>query len=135
MAKFVFFDSRAVKNAVDKGTRKALSRFGAFVRQRAKTSIRKRKRISRPGEPPSSHTGKLKKNIYFGYDAQRKSVVVGATQWSRSGAQSILEYGGTENRLRRNQTIRAIYRPRPYMRPAFSKELQNVNKTFTNIVR
>ena len=134
MAK-LFFDSRAVKSAVDKGTRKALSKFGAFVRQRAKTSIRKRKRVSRPGEPPSSHTGKLKKNIFFGYDTIKKSVVVGATQFKSGGAQSILEYGGTENRRRRNQTIRAVYRPRPYMRPAFSKELQNVNKTFKDIVR
>jgi hypothetical protein len=42
-AKQGFFDRAKVKNAVDAGTRRVLSRFGAFVRTRARTSIRKRK--------------------------------------------------------------------------------------------
>jgi Bacteriophage protein of unknown function (DUF646). len=127
MAKqFVFFDSKEVMRAVDKGTRKALSKFGAFVRRRAKSSIRKRKRVSRPGEPPSSHTGKLKKNIFFGYDRTKKTVVIGATAFSSTRAQELLEYGGTRGK--------AIYRPRPYMRPAFSAELKNVNSIFKDFI-
>jgi hypothetical protein len=43
-AKQWFFDRAKVKNAVDVGTRRVLSRFGAFVRTRAKTSIRKKER-------------------------------------------------------------------------------------------
>lgn len=125
--KYVFFDERAVRAALDAGTRKALSKFGAYVRRRAKSSIRKRRRISRPGEPPSSHTGKLRKSIYFGYDAQNKSVVVGPTKWSSSNAQALLEYGG------RKKT--RLYRPRPYMRPAFQKELSNLKSLLTNFVR
>lgn len=129
--KYVFFDERAVRSALDAGTRKALSKFGAFVRRRAKSSIRKRRRISRPGEPPSSHTGKLRKSIYFGYDAQNKSVVVGPTKWSSSNAQALLEYGG----IGRKKTRGALYRPRPYMRPAFQKELSNLKSLLTNFVR
>ena len=125
--KYVFFDERAVRNALDSGTRRALSKFGAFVRRRAKSSIRKRRRISRPGEPPSSHTGKLRKSIYFGYDPKNKSVVVGPTKWSSSNAQALLEYGGTSRK--------ALYRPRPYMRPAFQKELSNLKSLLTNFVR
>jgi len=37
----MFFNKPAVKRAVDKATRKVLSRFGAFVRRDAKRSIRK----------------------------------------------------------------------------------------------
>lgn len=182
MAKqFVFFDSKAVQSAVDRGTRKALSKFGAFVRTRAKSSIRKRKRVSLPGAPPSSHSGKLKKYVYFGYDARQKSVVVGPVAFSNSKAQSLLEHGGSARATfgRRNrprvfhvgqrgplqyddvherrrwarlhteaQAGRAtriynesmtpstvVYRPRPYMNPAFRKELGNIKKTFTDCIR
>ena len=51
-AKQGFFDRAKVKNAADAGTRRVLSRFGAFVRTRAKTSIRKKKGTSPPGSPP-----------------------------------------------------------------------------------
>jgi len=57
----LFFDRQAVISKVDAATRRVLSRFGAFVRQRAKSSIRKRRNPAPPGSPPSSHTGLLKK--------------------------------------------------------------------------
>jgi len=46
--KAFFFNSKPVMRAVDRATRKVLSRFGAFVRRTAKSSIRKArmKRIS-----------------------------------------------------------------------------------------
>lgn len=57
-AKAGFFDRARVMEAVDKATKKVLSRFGAYVRTRAKTSIRKgRGRTSEPGRPPYSHVG------------------------------------------------------------------------------
>lgn len=56
-AKGNFFDRKAVLAAVDKATLRVLSKFGAFVRRRAKSSIRKRKKASPPGQPPSSHSG------------------------------------------------------------------------------
>jgi hypothetical protein len=60
-----FFTSDKVKDLIDPAVRKALAKFGAFVRQRAKTSIKTRAGTSRPGRPPFSHTGTLKKFIYF----------------------------------------------------------------------
>ena len=77
--KQLFFDSPKVVRAVDRTTRRVLSKFGAFVRRTARSSIRKRKRTSEPGSPPSSHTGLLKRFIFFGYDAQKRSVVIGGT--------------------------------------------------------
>ena len=126
MESFVFFDRAAVINAVDAGTRRALSKFGAFTRTRAKSSIRKRKRISKPNNPPSSHSGHLKKLIYFGYDQNKRSVVVGPLPYHK-GAAHVIEYGGVSNG--------ALYRPRPFMRPAFAIELKNAEKYFKDVVK
>ena len=152
MAKrFTFFDDKSVRRALDRGTRKALSKFGAYVRRRAKSSIRKRKKTSEPGQPPSSHTGKLRKYIYFGYDRTRRSVVIGALPFSSSRAQEVLEHGGRARRAVKTFRVgsrgplksidvpypglTAIYRPRPYMRPAFQKEMSALStemKDFLN---
>lgn len=123
---FVFFDKQTVLNATDKATRQALSKFGAFVRTRARSSIRSRKKISRPGQPPSSHSGHLKRLIYFGYDKPNKSVVVGPLPFHK-GVANIIEYGGVSNG--------ALYRPRPFMRPAFAVELKNAPKLFKDTIK
>ncbi|MBQ4195902.1 MAG: hypothetical protein II622_07305 [Thermoguttaceae bacterium] len=166
MSRFVFFDEKSVRRALDAKTRKALSRFGAFVRTRAKSSIRKRKSVSKPGNPPSSHTGKLKKYIYFGYDRAKKSVVIGALPFSNSRAQETLEHGGSArtqrtfrvgergplnpqdvdrprkwarlrsqfqaSRAARIYNRKTVYRPRPFMKPAFQKELANLPHELNN---
>ena len=62
-AKGLFFDRARVINAVDRTTRRNLSRFGAFVRQRARSSIRTRKRISEPGQPPTNRTGRTEARL------------------------------------------------------------------------
>jgi hypothetical protein len=74
------FDTAKVRAAVGKVRRKNLSRAGAFVMRRARSSIRKRKVVSKPGQPPSSHLGLLRKGILFAYDLATRSVVVGATK-------------------------------------------------------
>jgi len=73
----MFFDRPAVTSAVDRATRRVLSRFGSYVRRTARFSIRRRKAASAPGAPPSSHTGDLKNRIYFAYEPQRQNVVIG----------------------------------------------------------
>lgn len=135
-AKRGFFDRTAVQQKVDKATRKVLSRFGAFVRQRAKTSIRKRKRISRPGQPPHSHVGLLRKFILFAYDAGRKSVVIGPTL-TKDGSEAprLLEHGGDTTLETREGPKRAHYRPRPFMGPAFEAEKPQLPALWKNSVR
>ena len=122
--KQLFFDRRAVTSRVAPATRKVLSKFGAFVRRTAKGSIRNRRAAAPPGSPPSSHTGLLKKFIFFGYDPGRESVVIGPTRLDRRGqgeAPSLLEHGGQTTLVRRGKRKRATYRARPYMGPAFEK--------------
>jgi hypothetical protein len=137
-AKGMFFDRLRITDKADAQTKKALSRFGAFVRRTARQSIRQRKSSSRPGQPPSSHTGILKQFIFFGYDSNRRSVVIGPVNTSRksSGVPETLEYGGTVRLTSgaakgKTTTIEA----RPYMGPAFDKELDGVSKLWSNSIK
>lgn len=140
-AKGMFFDSPKVVAAVDAAARRVLSKFGAFVRTAAKSSIRKRKKASEPGSPPSSHTGLLKKFIYFGYDQSRQSVVIGPTRLNNSGgtAPESLEYGGkaTVTALRRGKKTsrRVTINERPYMRSALGKELPKLPSMWRDSVK
>jgi len=138
VTKAMFFDRKKVLGAVDRTTRKVLSRFGAFVRTTARHSIRKRKGVSEPGSPPSGHVGLLKKLILFGYDANRRSVVIGPMPL-RSGpgeAPSLLEYGGRARRKdRRGRNVTATYRPRPFMGPAFENEKPKLPAMWADSVR
>jgi hypothetical protein len=123
-----------VLGAVDKATRKVFSRFGAFVRRTARGSIRKRKKTSAPGQPPSSHTGLLKRFIFFSFDPSRKSVVIGPmrlTDNNRGDAPSVLEYGGTATLDKTKVNIR----PRPYMGPAFDKEKPKLSALWRDSVK
>ncbi len=147
-AKEGFFDPAKVLDAVDAATRGILSRFGAFVRRTARSSIRKRKGPSKPGKPPSSHVGLLKDFISFSYDSQRRTVVIGPTLIGRpTGAPHILEYGGRTTirdhkwktregeRVLEIETKQITIKPRPYMHPALAAELPEFPAMWANSVR
>lgn len=137
-AKANFFDREKVLKAVDRARRGVLSKIGAFVRTRAKSSIRKRKKVSAPGSPPSSHVGTLKRLIYFSYDDSRNSVVVGPTLINNSsGAPSALEHGGTSLILDRKtgKSSRATIAARPYMGPALEAEAPGFPAMWANSVK
>jgi len=135
--KALFFDSQAVLEKVDAATRKVLSRFGAFVRTTARHSIRKRKGVSAPGSPPSSHVGTLKRLIFFGYDLSARSVVIGPAPFrSTVEAPPLLEYGGTASRKdRKGRRVVARYAARPFMGPAFEKEKSKLPGMWESSVR
>ena len=133
-AKGLFFDSKAVIRQTDKATRRVLSKFGAFVRTRARSSIRKRKRPSAPGQPPSSHTGLLKRFIYFVLEPSRKSVVIGPTKLNKPGGiPEVLEYGGRSRP--RPKARRVVYAARPTMRPAFEAERPQLPSLWRDSIR
>lgn len=136
-AKGLFFDRAVVTSAAERGTRKVLARFGAFVRQSAKSSIRKRKAISAPGQPPSSHTGLLKRNIFFVFSPETRSVVIGPIllNGKQTDAPRLLEQGDTVLRRRRNRSVRMTYRPRPFMGPAFEREQQKLSALWRDSIR
>lgn len=96
----VFFDRPGIQRRVDQGRRKALSKAGSWVRRRARSILRRRKRVSRVGEPPSVHSDPGLKTILFGWDQGRQSVVVGPVRLNKvvMGTQtrvpSLMEFGG-----------------------------------------
>lgn len=137
--KQMFFDRPKVKRAVDAARRQVLSKAGAFIRQTARTSIRKRKGTSKPGSPPHSHVGLLRRFILFGYDKQSDSVVIGPVGFKASGAPRVLERGGTATVTRRKRGKRTERRvriaARPYMQPALEKERPILPELWRNSVR
>jgi hypothetical protein len=104
----LFFDRGKVQRAAGRAHARHLARAGAFVRRRARSSIRRRKRVSRPGEPPSAHSTDpfaTIKNILFAYDPRTDTVVVGpvllnqqqfmGVVLAKGTVPQVLEKGGT----------------------------------------
>jgi hypothetical protein len=87
--------SRKVADSVDKDTRKKLFRSGGALKKQVRALIRRGKRTSTPGNPPTSKTGTLKRTIFFVVD-ESKEVVVGPIGFSRNSgiATGALEHGG-----------------------------------------
>lgn len=129
-----FFDRAAVIRAVEPAKLKVLSKVGAFVRRRAQTSMRYRKKASKPGTPPSAHKNSgalLRKLIYFGYDPQTDSVVVGPVQARGGQAPRLNEFGGTLKAKGKTFT----YPPRPFMAPALKAEEPKLPSYWSNTIR
>jgi hypothetical protein len=128
LAKDSFFDRPSVLRAVERGRRRALSRYGSYVRKIAQNSMKRRKGTSPPGMPPYAHTGLLKRHIYFMYDASKQSVVIGPILIKPGSiVPSLLEYGGSVGKK--------VYQARPYMRPAHKQGLARLSdflKDFVN---
>jgi hypothetical protein len=142
-----FFDREVIDRKIDAQMKRMLSRFGAFVRTRDRTSIRYGKGTSAAGQPPTAHrsmtrtkTNKkgetkqqsvspLREFIFFAYDESggRPSVVIGPVMLSGSkpGVLRIIEEGGEESFAdTRGRTVTRHYHPHPHTGPAFQMELK-----------
>lgn len=150
-----FFDRAAVADKIPPALKKALSKFGFLTRQIAKKSLKYGDKPSRPGQPPTVHRSSkftrrkktkgvtkqqpaspLRELIFFGYDADKKSVVIGpALGGSQSGAPETLEHGGTAVIVSNGRRVSVRIAARPTMQPAFEKQLANVNNDFRNLIK
>jgi hypothetical protein len=131
--KEMFFDRAAVIRAVAPAKIRVLSKAGAFIRKAAQTSMRYRKRASKPGQPPSAHKehgALLRKLVFFGYDSSADSVVVGPVAAKRGEAPNLNEFGGTARRFGRTVT----YPQRAFMAPALAKEEPKLPSYWSNSV-
>lgn len=78
---------------------------------------------SKPGEPPRMIQGDIKKFLFFAYEPQERSVVIGPARTSGgTGAPETLEQGG--HVTLKNGRVRI--EPRPSMKPAFDKNLPSL---------
>lgn len=143
-----FFDSESVLREATLVERRTLSRFGAFTRQRIRSSLKYAKGKSTPGKPPHVHKGggftrekkdkagnvsrqavsPLRELVFFAYDAAAHSTVVGPAKFGSKGGSvpGLLERGGpgTFKDPETGQMKRGIWAPRPYVAPAAEAELK-----------
>ena len=139
--KRLFFDRQAVLSAVDAATRGRLSRFGAYVRAAARKNIRSKAGASKPGHSPHSHTGLLKRFIWFAYDPSARSVIIGPARLRGRGygeAPALLEHGGKASwtvKGRGGRTYHPRYKARPYMGPAFQRSQRTLPALWANSVK
>lgn len=119
-----YFDRQVAMQPPDKAQREVLSRAGAFIRTATRTSIRLPKGTSKPGHPPHSHTGLLRRFILSGYDRHSDPVVVGPVGFERSKGPHVLESGGLDGRPRwwRMGRSKLRIRTRPFIGPALKKK-------------
>jgi len=134
-AKSAFFDRKAVTDAIDAGTWKVLSKFGAYVRTRAKTSMLERETSSPPGKPPRSWAGDLKRLIFFAYDPGSKSLVVGPIPFRKGEAPRLLEHGGTTTVKTKSGSKAKRYRGNPFMAPAAKAELPGFENSLRGMIK
>ena len=125
----IFFNSKVVMDATTKAERRVMFKFGMETRKDAKSSMRKRRQPSQPGQPPRVVHGMLKRFLFFGYEPQKHSVVIGPallTGFEGAGeAPEALEYG-TDNDVA----------ARPFMNPAFRRQLNlNMPGMWKNSIR
>lgn len=123
-----FFTSELVLKNMDAAKRKALSKAGAFVRKRSRSSIKRRKTASKPGNPPHAHQGAIKL-IYFAYDQASDSVVIGPIPFAGVMAPGIvtgtLEKGGAIAVKQRVPMAQARKARSPRQAEAYKRKLQD----------
>lgn len=123
----------------DRANVRALFKISAFTARTARRSMRKRKRASAPGQPPSAHSGDrygrgelLRQLMEFSVDRKRLTAVIGPRKIrsktlgkvrARKPVPNLHEFGGSlrVDGDKPGQTRRAIYPARPYMAPALDK--------------
>jgi len=136
-----FFDRPGVKAALDPMEHRFLNRFGFLVAERAKMLMVDAPKgvYSPPGFAPFAHVGLLRKMLYWAFDTESWSLIVGPSllrggnsPYVNFTVPEVLEYGG--NPVRRGPgggtvSARGViriyhYEARPYVRPAYQSVLR-----------
>lgn len=138
------FDSRPVRKAGDKSLVSFFKRFGAFIRQTARQSLKKSKKPAPPGKPPHSHIGLLKRLLYFWVDTRKPYLIAGPAKINGAVSPNIpeaLEKGGRTKVVGRKTkgsrpATRVVKIPaHPFMGPAVAKEKKHIPAIWAHSVR
>jgi hypothetical protein len=129
----VFFDRKAVIEALGRGKAMAMGKIGAFIRKAAQWSMHRRSGPSAPGSPPNVHQGQLRDLIFFAFDPDNSSVVSGPIPFADGVAPRLNEFGGdvpvtTVTRKytgNKRYTHGGHYPKRPFMKPALDDSTSN----------
>jgi|YNPMSStandDraft_1061717.scaffolds.fasta_scaffold02655_8 phage gpG-like protein len=103
---------RVARRAADANI-ETLAHAGAALRRAAIRGIHKRKGASPPGQPPFTHTNRLRRAIKYAVEPRYDRVIIGPDKESIGLAGAIHEHGG--NYRGRH------YPKRPFMAPALER--------------
>lgn len=89
---------------------------------------------SRPGEPPRTITGYIRKFLFFVVDKRKRNVVVGPAKINRPSVDALqaLEFGG---RSKSYDGDAVQIKARPFMRPALKAEQGKFQALFADAIR
>ncbi len=146
--KDMFFDRARVLKEIGRENAQRLSKAGAFIRQRAKSKLKRRGgtgkqgrnrkgqftkgRSATAGQPPIVHSRDARANlrfILFGLDTDWESVVIGPVGLpnkrlrgsNRQTVPELMEFGGTAQVGRKKK--RGRYAKHPFMGPSLDEEV------------
>lgn len=135
--KMHFFD-RDVMDASDKQSKEVASKFGAFVRSDAQRSMRTAKsgKPAPPGKPPRVRKGFLKKFLFFAWDPNTRSVVIGPARFGGMTGEipEALEDGGNVAVRKDTQVVTVHLHRHPFMGPAAEKNKPKLPSVWRNSV-
>lgn len=102
--KFKFtLDTKAIHKAVEKVEKPIAEKMAGFVYKTARQSMRRRKKASQPGQPPSAHSGPkypkgplLKELMRAYWDETTRTAVAGPLGKAGLNAPSLNEFGGNK---------------------------------------
>lgn len=114
------------KAARSTGPFQSLGHAGGTIRKSALLSIRKNKKSSKPGQPPHTREGQLRKAIFYAVDKAAQTVVIGPTKSKIGEIGGVMEHGGTYKG--------GQYAPRPFMGPALEESLPRIPAHFTGSI-
>lgn len=137
-------ESQKIMQSMHRAGERAFVRFGAFVRTRAKTSMKYSKNVSEPGNPPRAHSGLIRDFLFFAVESHASNVVIGPMLLNATRSKTTLtalEHGGlslifqraTRNRPASSKPI--MVEARPFMQPAFETELERAPYLWENSLR
>jgi hypothetical protein len=141
-------NDRAALQALDKAVRRWAFQAGAYVRKVMQSSIKDSDKPSRPGQPPHSHTGILRRFIRFAVIAQEEKVIIGPKKLpSKVGQQPrVLEFGGVsetkgkggrdvQGRFTKSVRKTSQRAARPFARPALLKSIPRTRSMWRDSIK
>ncbi len=120
-------ETRKVKKKAKQGSFKSLGHAAAALRLTSRRSIRRRKKASAEGQPPSTRRGELKEAILYAIEKPNDVAVIGADEAKVGESASAHEHGGRYKRQR--------YPKRPFMGPSLVKLKTRLPRFWRNSVR
>jgi len=120
-----FRKTRVVKAVRDESV-KSLGHAAALVRMTARRSIRRRKGPSRPGKPPHTKRGLLKRAIAYAVTPDKQEAVIGPSFNVAGQFGAAHEHGGRFGR--------ESFPLRPFMGPAMEKIRHRLPKQWQGII-